>query len=129
MERYNHMEDVEAYGYQEEVASYYKRANLYVQPSRGDGFGVVVAEAMRAGIPPIVTEVTGAKSYVKNIDSDLVRKPEVKDLAEGIRYFFNLNQEERYDLSRKFKEKSSEFNPENKKKEFKKKFKELTEEL
>lgn len=128
-ERYDDIEGVEAYGYQDEVAKYYKQANLYVQPSKGDGFGVVVAEAMRAGVPPIVTDSTGAKSYVSDIDSNLVRKPEGMDIFEGIKYFFNLSQNEKYSLSKKFKERSKEFDPENKKEEFKRKFEELKGEI
>jgi glycosyltransferase involved in cell wall biosynthesis len=41
----------------DELRSYFVRASIYVQPSRHEGFGVAVAEAMLAGCVPVVSRV------------------------------------------------------------------------
>ena len=48
----------------EALAEAYARADVLVSPSRADGFGFVVAEAMSAGLPVIVSSATGAKDLV-----------------------------------------------------------------
>lgn len=46
------------------LARAYANADILVLPSRSDGFGLVVAEAMSAGLPVIVSSATGAKDVV-----------------------------------------------------------------
>ena len=46
------------------LRSQYARADVLVLPSRADGFGMVVGEAMRSGLPVIVSSATGAKDIV-----------------------------------------------------------------
>lgn len=41
---------------QDELEGLYRRASLYVQPSRHEGFGLSVAEAMLAGCVPVVSK-------------------------------------------------------------------------
>lgn len=45
---------------QEELPAYFHRADLFLFPSRHDGWGVVVNEAIGAGLPIITTLQTGA---------------------------------------------------------------------
>lgn len=42
----------------------YRRASVYVQPSRHEGFGLAVAEAMLAGCVPVVMDVTAMPEVV-----------------------------------------------------------------
>jgi glycosyltransferase involved in cell wall biosynthesis len=48
----------------EQLADLYSRASVYVQPSRHEGFGLAVAEAMLAGCVPVVTDVTAMPEVV-----------------------------------------------------------------
>lgn len=48
----------------EEMGNLYKEATAYVHPSRGEGFGLPVAEAMLAEIPVISTSTTGLADFV-----------------------------------------------------------------
>ena len=61
----------------------YRRASVYVQASRHEGFGLAVAEAMLAGCVPVVMNVTAMPEVVGDagvlIDS---QRPE--DVAAGI---------------------------------------------
>lgn len=42
----------------------YEQADVFVLPSLEEGFGLVVLEAMRAGLPVIITSEVGAKDFV-----------------------------------------------------------------
>jgi len=44
----------------------YAEADVFVLPSVEEGFGLVVLEAMRAGLPVIITSAVGAKDFVTN---------------------------------------------------------------
>ena len=48
----------------EELQDLYRRASVYVQASRHEGFGLAVAEAMLAGCVPVVMNVTAMPEVV-----------------------------------------------------------------
>lgn len=50
---------------QAELAVAYCQADCLVLPSRNDSFGMVVPEALAAGLPALVTEMVGAKSAIQ----------------------------------------------------------------
>ena len=70
----------------------YRRASVYVQASRHEGFGLAVAEAMLAGCVPVVMNVTAMPEVVGDagvlIDS---QRPE--DVAAGVRRALELGPE------------------------------------
>jgi len=51
------------------LASELRRADCLVLPSRHDSFGMVVAEALAAGVPALVSEMVGAKDLVRQGES------------------------------------------------------------
>lgn len=67
-----------------ELAGYVARAQVYVQPSQHEGFGMAVAEAMLAECVPVVTRA-GALPEVVGECGVYVESAEPKALAEGIR--------------------------------------------
>ena len=50
---------------QSELAAEFRRADCLVLPSRNDSYGLVVAEALAAGLPVLVSEMVGAKALVE----------------------------------------------------------------
>jgi len=67
------------------LRSQYARADLLVLPSRADGFGMVVGEAMRSGLAVIVSSATGAKDIVvPGRNGWIVASGDVSSLAAAI---------------------------------------------
>jgi glycosyltransferase involved in cell wall biosynthesis len=49
-----------------EKLEYYRIADLFVMPSRLEGFGYVFLEALAAGVPVIASKVDGSREAVRN---------------------------------------------------------------
>ena len=78
----------------EELDELYRRASVYVQASRHEGFGMSVAEAMLAGCIPVVTRV-GALPEVVGDAGVWIEDGEPPAIAAGIRQADALGEEER----------------------------------
>jgi glycosyltransferase involved in cell wall biosynthesis len=76
----------------ETLDSYFRRAAVYVQPSRHEGFGVSVAEAMLARCVPVVTDA-GALLEVVGDTGVVVAEPKPLQVAEGIRRALEMGPE------------------------------------
>jgi glycosyltransferase involved in cell wall biosynthesis len=62
----------------------YERAELFILPSHSENFGNVVAEAMIAGCPVIVTPEVGIAALVAEASAGIVVSNEPSDLAHAI---------------------------------------------
>ena len=67
----------------EELLAAYRRAAVYVQASRHEGFGLAVAEAMLAGCVPVVTNVTAMPEVVGDAGV-LIESQDPRAVADGI---------------------------------------------
>ena len=85
-------ENVEFTGWlsDEDLEALYRRASVYVQASRHEGFGLAVAEAMLAGCIPVVMDVTampevvdGAGVLISSQDPEAVAAGVGEALARG----------------------------------------------
>jgi glycosyltransferase involved in cell wall biosynthesis len=68
----------------EELRAAYRRAAVYVQASRHEGFGLAVAEAMLAGCVPVVVNVTAMPEVVGDAGV-LIESQRPADVAGGVR--------------------------------------------
>jgi glycosyltransferase involved in cell wall biosynthesis len=68
----------------EELLDTYRRAAVYVQASRHEGFGLAVAEAMLAGCVPVVMNVTAMPEVVGDAGV-LIGSQRAEEVAEGVR--------------------------------------------
>jgi glycosyltransferase involved in cell wall biosynthesis len=67
----------------------YRRAAVYVQASRHEGFGLAVAEAMLAGCVPVVMNVTAMPEVVGDAGV-LIDSQEPGEVADGVRRALEL---------------------------------------
>jgi len=78
----------------EDLASWYRRASVYVQASRHEGFGMTVAEAMLGGCIPVVT-AAGALPEVAGDVGEHVDAPRPDRIADAVRRGHEARPDER----------------------------------
>ncbi|MGH9422854.1 MAG: glycosyltransferase family 4 protein [Thermoanaerobaculia bacterium] len=95
-----------------EKTDLYNLADVYVMPSRGEGFGFVLLEAMACGVPVIASRLDGGREAVRNGELGLLVDPtnpaeiraairdvlaasKPKQIPEGLDYFSYANFERR----------------------------------
>lgn len=66
---------VKFFGKFADVIPFYKRMNVFVLPSLYEGFGIVLLEAMAAGIPVVATKVDGIKEVIVDGDCGILIPP------------------------------------------------------
>lgn len=72
-----------------ELIRLYQEATIFCFPSIDDGFGLVVLEAMAAGLPVIISEHVGAKDLISDgVEGFVVPIRNVERLCEKIEYFY-----------------------------------------
>jgi len=60
-------------------ADYFRLADVYVMPSKGEGFGFVFLEAMACGVPVIASKIDGGRDAVCNGKLGLLVDPDDAD--------------------------------------------------
>ncbi|MDP3066511.1 MAG: glycosyltransferase [Methanobacteriaceae archaeon] len=118
-------------GVQKDLDQYYQSCSLYVHPADFDSCPVVVFEAMSTGMIPLITCNVGEAAILKEQGlGELIledNQPEV--VADKIWEIYQKPDDWKNEISKQCKELTSTYNPENQKKEFKKIFDKLLEEL
>ncbi len=75
---------------EEEKVDHYRLADLYVMPSRGEGFGIVILEALACGIPVIGSTVDGTREALLDGKlGELVDPENPVELSECIKQCLN----------------------------------------
>lgn len=77
----------------ETVKKYYLAADIFVLPTRGDTWGLVINEAMAAGLPVITTKacVAGLELITDNENGYLIDVDDWKSLHEKLRFLLENN--------------------------------------
>jgi len=72
---------------QDEIRSFYERADVFCLPSFAEGVPVVLMEAMATGLPVIATRIAGVSELVEHqVSGLLVRPARVDELADAIEH-------------------------------------------
>lgn len=116
-------------GFVDELPPVFASASLYVQPSRADNFPVSVLEAMRAGLPAIVTSSTGSKSEIRNLNEEFVCRPTSQDIANAVNSYFDLSPDCRRVLSESAREIGTGYDSDTRKRAFREQFVNLLSEI
>ncbi|PKP60225.1 MAG: hypothetical protein CVT89_00300 [Candidatus Altiarchaeales archaeon HGW-Altiarchaeales-2] len=102
---------------------------LYVHPARGDLFPVAPLEAMLTGIPAIVSNETGTKEVIQEVDDSYVVPLDAQMIAEKILEYFSLPLDKKNELSIKFRNAAKKFNEHEQVQRFKKEYENLLKSL
>lgn len=91
---------VEFLGYREDVGEQLKKIAVFVLPTRSEGLGISVLEAMSMGVPVIATAVGGIPELVRhNHTGILVRRDDYGAIARSVRQL--LRDKERAEAMRR----------------------------
>lgn len=71
-----------------EKADHYRLADAFVMPSRGEGFGFVLLEAMACGVPVLASRLDGGKEALR--DGLLGRLVDPRDSADTLKGVFDV---------------------------------------
>jgi glycosyltransferase involved in cell wall biosynthesis len=91
------------YGSRARMMQTMSACSVYVHPARIEAFGASVAEAMAAGLIPVVTERTGAKDLVRLVDPDLIVECDVDAISKKIGEIWQWSYEKKARLSKQAK--------------------------
>jgi glycosyltransferase involved in cell wall biosynthesis len=70
---------------QSRIPSYYKSADICVFPSRHEGFGIVILEAMASGVPVISSDIPSFREIISNgIDGRMFKSQDVDALSKEV---------------------------------------------
>lgn len=87
-------------GSREDVAELLKNSQIFILPSRFEGFGLAILEAMAAGVPVIASNIDGPAEIIEdNVNGLLFEKENYVELSEKILYLLE-NKDIRDRLSR-----------------------------
>jgi len=87
-----HRSNFRSHGYVSELElhSFYERSSLFVMPSLRETFGLVALEAMASGLPLIVTNISGPRSFVNTSFAKIIPPGNPQFLADAIDWYYDL---------------------------------------
>lgn len=127
--RYKSVSGVTVAGYVESLIEWFPRFSLAIHPARIDAFPISTLETMLAGIPTLVTENTGTKEVVSNIDNQLITPSTSEGIVAGVSEYFDLAITERQKLSRDTQEAVSSYVEPERMSDFKRTLDELVDQI
>ena len=77
-------------GMQDNPYSYIRQANLYVQPSRFEAFGLTVLEAQVLAVPVLSTETDGSVELISNKENGWLCKPDAASIADAVAKLYRI---------------------------------------
>jgi len=75
-------------GYSKKINEFLQKADIFILPSRDEGFPISILEAMREGLPVISTNVAGIPEMIDDGINGLLAQPTVSSL---VKIFKNIN--------------------------------------
>ncbi len=82
-----------------DVKPYLWASDVFVMPSRSEGFSIALLEALSSGLPVIVSDIGPFTEFIKHEYNGLISKvDDVNNFAENIEKILNMNNSERENL-------------------------------
>jgi glycosyltransferase involved in cell wall biosynthesis len=96
-------------GYRKEIPRLMASADVLVHPTRIEGFGLVLVEAMAAGLPVVASNVEGIPEVLAGTESLMVPPNDPKALCEAVLKTLHRTPEEAYRAVEKGRIRAKEF--------------------
>jgi len=112
-----------------DIGRYLKEGSMYFHIARGDAFPTVVLEAMSAGLIPMVSEWTGSKEVVGQVEPSLVVPLDETIVVNRLMEFVEMNNSDRLILSQKMRDASKKYTEEFALEHYRNTFEKVKEEL
>ena len=97
----------------EDVRPWLWASDMFVMPSREEGFSIALLEALSAGLPAVVSDIAPCTEMIRDGENGLVaRKDDPEDVSRGMKQLLNMNVEQRNQLVQNAKRAISNFTPE-----------------
>jgi len=133
---YESVDGVRVLGYVEELSEVFEKASLFVHAGRCSAYPVATLEAMRGGLPIVVSTMTGTKEIVERVENQIKAEfglnyednkfiQPLNEIFRGIIEYYRMETEIRERMSEIYKEISEGFEPKKRCEGFKKAFKTL----
>jgi len=87
-----------------QLDKYINNSSLYLHCARGEAYGLTILIAMSYGLPTLISEWTGAKEVVEQIDKKFIAPINPQDIATKINWYFSLDIKDKEAYSAKFRE-------------------------
>jgi len=100
-------------GYVNDITEVLAKMSVCIHLSRGDAFPTATIEAMSAGIPVILSNVTGTQNIVASVDSSYVLPLDADLLKKRIANYFQLDIDQKKSLSTRFRNAARPYTEEN----------------
>jgi glycosyltransferase involved in cell wall biosynthesis len=96
-------------GMQREIQSFLWAADAMVLPSFYEAFPLAVLEAAAAGLPLILTPLSGLEDFVRDGENSILVHRSIEGLEVGIRRFLELTPETRQHMGKKLQQETSRY--------------------
>ncbi|MDP2388224.1 MAG: glycosyltransferase family 4 protein [Bacteroidota bacterium] len=107
------------------LENYFEQAALYLHCARGEAYGLTVLIAMAYGLPVIVSEWTGAKEVVAQVDKSFIVELSEDKIADQIINYFNLPLEKKQTIGQRNRVVGKSYTEERAVKDFENKFRKM----
>lgn len=112
-----------------DISEYLQKFSLLVHLGQGEGFGINILESLLAGIPTIISDKTGAKNVVKNIDPTMVVPLNKLKIKKAIENYFSYSLSKKKKISRKGRDVAKNFTEKKQLNNFKIQYNNLTKKI
>ncbi len=100
-----------AAGRQNDITPYLAQSSLCLHLGRGDTCPLSTQEAMRAGVPTMVSEWTGTREIVEKACPEFVVPLDSREVARRVERYFSRSDVEKRELSRRFRRVMDQYDP------------------
>ena len=83
------------WGHREDIADYYRAADLFILPSKQEGLPVALMEAMASGLPVIASDIRGCRDLIDSGKNGLLIRPETGQIISAIQKLRAMKQTRR----------------------------------